>query len=196
MAESGVPAEVAEALPRPSPEKPGSFRRTSGPTCWNAGVHVFAVLEAGDQEAEELAGNGSVDAVPDGGLRGGFGGSAEGWLTPLRFVCQPTAASGSLVPVRADGRPAAVGEEAISHRGEPVARNPARFGAGSVEGRGAMPLVSLFVATRGMLLPAKTGRGASPEAVATDTLRTVPESGVRGAIGGLEAVETRSPQTP
>ena len=52
----------------------------------NAGVHVFAVLEAGDQEAEELAGDGPVDAVPDGALRGGFGGSAEGWLTPLRFL--------------------------------------------------------------------------------------------------------------
>ena len=46
--------------------------------------YVFAVLEAGDKEAEEVACDRPVDAVPDDALRGGFGGSAEGWLTPLK----------------------------------------------------------------------------------------------------------------
>ena len=50
----------------------------------------LAVREALDQEAEELACYGPVDAVRDGVLRGGFGGSAEGWLTLLRGVSQPT----------------------------------------------------------------------------------------------------------
>ena len=36
----------------------------------------------------------------------------------------------NLVPIRAPGRPALVGEAAIGHRGEPVARDLARIGAG------------------------------------------------------------------
>ena len=51
---------------------------------------VLAVLEAGDQEAKRLARDGSVNAVLDRPLRGGFGGSAEGWLTLLRSISQPT----------------------------------------------------------------------------------------------------------
>ena len=47
-------------------------------------------LSAGGQEAGKLAGDGPVDAVPGGDLRGGFGSSAEGWLTLLRCVSQPT----------------------------------------------------------------------------------------------------------
>ena len=52
--------------------------------------YALAVLEAGGHEAAELACDGAVDAVLDGALRGGFGGSAEGWLTLLRCVSQPT----------------------------------------------------------------------------------------------------------
>lgn len=52
--------------------------------------YALAVLEAGGHEAAELACDGAVDAVLDGALRGGFGGSAEGWLTLLRCVSQHT----------------------------------------------------------------------------------------------------------
>ncbi len=45
---------------------------------------VLAVLEAGDQEAERLVRDGSVDAVPGDVLKGGFAGSAEGWLYALK----------------------------------------------------------------------------------------------------------------
>ena len=45
---------------------------------------ALAVREALDQEAEELARDGPVDAAPDRALRGGFGGSAEGWLYALK----------------------------------------------------------------------------------------------------------------
>ena len=45
---------------------------------------ALAVRKALDQEAEELARDGPVDAAPDRALRGGFGGSAEGWLSTVK----------------------------------------------------------------------------------------------------------------
>jgi len=42
----------------------------------------------GDQEAVELGCDGPVEAVRDGAPRGGFGGSAEDWLTLLRCVSE------------------------------------------------------------------------------------------------------------
>ena len=57
----------------------------------------------------EVARDGSVGAVPGGVLRGGFGGSAEGWLTLLRSVssilplatlrASPTEAGGGRCPL-------------------------------------------------------------------------------------------------
>ena len=57
-------------------------------------------------------GEGSAPLRPPWGFRASVG-AAEGGVR-LR----------NLVPGRGDGRPAAVGEAAISHRGEPVARDP------------------------------------------------------------------------
>ena len=42
-------------------------------------------IKDGDQVADRLARDGSVDTVPGFVLRGGSGGSAEGWLYALRF---------------------------------------------------------------------------------------------------------------
>ncbi|MDE0072487.1 MAG: hypothetical protein OXU32_00690, partial [Gammaproteobacteria bacterium] len=50
----------------------------------SAGGCVFAVFEAVGQEAGELAGDGPVDAVPDGAPRGGFGTVPKGWLTTVK----------------------------------------------------------------------------------------------------------------
>ncbi len=41
-------------------------------------------------KAEELAGDRNRGRSPGGDPQGGFGGSAEGWLTLLRGVSQPT----------------------------------------------------------------------------------------------------------
>ncbi len=50
----------------------------------------FAVREALDQRPGAVARDGPVGAVLDGALRGGFGGSAKGWLTLLSCVSQLT----------------------------------------------------------------------------------------------------------
>lgn len=56
----------------------------------SAGRHALAVLKAGDRKAGELARDGTVDAVLDRALKGGFGGSAALALDPLLALSQLT----------------------------------------------------------------------------------------------------------
>ena len=175
---------------RVEPERP-QLRRTGLSDARLAGEPAYATLNVADWQ-----------------------GSAPPPYDPLGFRADVGAAEGGgrlryRVPNRTDGCPAAVGH-GDGHRGDSLARYPARLGAGPLGVEGAEPLVSAPPGTREVWprgvcwLPAKTGRepalADALEAVAEDTLRTVPGSGVRGAVGGhvggLEAVETRSPPTP
>ena len=80
----GFPRGRGRAKNRRSAESAAIARKVTGPPV------ALAVLEALDREAEQLARDGSVSAVPGDARRAGFGGSAEGWLTFLRSVSQPT----------------------------------------------------------------------------------------------------------
>ena len=100
-------------------------------------------------------GEGSAPLRPSWGSRASVG-AAEGGVR-LR----------NLVPGRGDGRPA-VGEAAISHRGEPVARDPCAPRRRLSGGRGGKPLVSLLVATRSMRSTSGANHGRKSSKVLQD----------------------------